>query len=149
MGDYAVLHVARYPWVWRAFATLYSGFVLYLVLLQFDFVVSFWQQCNWIIRVLMTAAAAAAPVALMETFLTRTILSSEGIKHRSNIGVTTRKAYSDVSFIKYVEGETLTVHFSDTSKIKVAAPVADVERIMLLLEERAGRSVSTQVELSN
>ena len=74
-GD-AVFYVAKYSWIWRLIVVFYSGFVLYILLLQFESLLSFWQRSNWFVKLLMIAAAAITPVAVMETFITRTISRS-------------------------------------------------------------------------
>lgn len=132
-------YVAKSPWFVRLLF-LPALAVIVAALWPPDTIFTLWEESSWVFRVCMVAAFTGIPLGGLEVFFKKTIFNSEGIVHRSLIGVKTFKQYSDIKEVIYGT-DSLRIYFLDASKIRIWSGTADLYKVMHVIRKQAGTPI--------
>lgn len=142
---YQLPYLVTYPMWAKVLIISGPAIMLYILLFDFQVVVRFWIEHNWVVRLLLLAVyLVVIPGGVLTAVLVRTTFDTVGIVHCSALGVTTSKSYTDVVSFQFVKGKVLTICFADGSNLKVWAATADLFKVMQIIKDQAKKPMPTK-----
>lgn len=146
---YALPFAAQYGWVWRVGITVPFALLTAFFAYNWQDVVNYWHEHNWIVRAMMLYTGAVFPCGVLSTWLTRTTFTKHGIEHRTMFGITKSYLYSELTKVRFHEGKSVEMNFANATKLKVFAATANLEQVLEIIGAHQQGLIDTEIRLQN